>query len=115
MQNSKPGSKLTPALKAAADVLYEHDSMRFAALARWVWWAQKQGWPDEAIAEALKMAMPAVIKIDTWWPYLTKLLPKAKGRASETESAKHKSEVGQLAQEFVEFARWKAERNRGAA
>lgn len=108
MNQRKPGAKLDPALKLAVDGIYRHDPMRYTGIARWVWWAQKQGWPDEAIAEACRMAVPAVHSVSQYWPYLTKLLPKAKAKATETESNQHKNEVGELAQEFVEFAKWKA-------
>ena len=108
VNQSKPGAKLNPDLKLAVDAIYKRDPVRYTAIARWVWWAQKQGWPDEAIAEACRMAEPAIHAVNQWWPYLTKLMPKAKARATETESNDYKNEVGTLASEFVEFAKWKA-------
>ena len=108
MKTSKAGKGLDPDLKAAVDAIYKHDTTRYTAIARWVWAMQKQGWPDEAIAEACRMAVPAVHAVNQWWPYLTKLMPKAKARATETESNDYKNEVGTLASEFVEFAKWKA-------
>jgi hypothetical protein len=86
MNNSKPGNKLDPALKAIIDPVYRYDRKRYAGLIRWVWHCQKQGWPDEVIGKAVKLARSSIHQVDDWWPYLSSLLPKASGRASEEES-----------------------------
>ena len=103
MKTSKAGNKLNPDLKLAVDAIYKHDPMRYTAIARRVWAMQKQGWPDEAIAEACRMAVPAVHAVNQFWPYLTKLLPKAKARATETESNDYKRNDMAIARDFVEF------------
>jgi hypothetical protein len=108
MKISKAGKALDPELKKACDKIYLHDPIRYTAIARWVWWAQKQGWSDEAITECFKMAEPSIHAAHDYWSYLTKLLPKAKGRAVEQESNHHKTEVGMIANEFVEFLRARA-------
>lgn len=103
MNRSKPGAKLNPDLKIAVDAIYKRDPMRYTAIARWVWAMQKQGWPDEAIAEACRMAEPAIHAVNQWWPYLTKMMPKARARATETESNDYKRNDMAIAKDFVEF------------
>jgi hypothetical protein len=103
MKISKAGKALDPEIKKACDKIYLKDPMRYTAIARWVWWAQKQGWSDEAITECFKMAEPSIHAATNWWAYLTRLLPKAKAQATEQESSRHKTEVGMIANEFMEF------------
>lgn len=103
MQHSKPGKKLSPALKSVIDPIYRHDPQRYSNICRFVWTQQKQGWPDEAIAAAFELAGPNIHLVDNWWPYVTRLLPKAKGRATEAQSQQHKTEFGYIASEFIEF------------
>jgi len=113
MEQSKPGTKLSPQLKAVVEPIYRRDPKRYQRLCQFVWTMQKQGWPDEAIAHCLKLADPHLDHLTSWWAYLVKRMPLGKARASEQESDKHKCEVGQLAQEFVNFlkARHDAQRN----
>ena len=110
MQNSKAGKKLAPIIAAQTAPIYKTDPRRYQRLCQWVWWAQSNGWPDEAIAEALRMSQPAIHGADDFWRYLTKLLSKAKGRAHEDESAAHKSADMALAGEMVEFLRMRRAR-----
>jgi len=49
------------------------------------------------------MADPAIDVVSNWWPYISSLMPKAKGRASEHESDEHKKGDMEIAVEFVEF------------
>lgn len=111
MNQSKPGAKLNPELKAAVDAIYQHDTMRYCGIARWVWWCQMHGWPDEAIAEACRMANPNCHAVRQWWPYLTKMLPKAKARATATESDNHKRADMAIVSEFVAFLESKRANN----
>jgi len=107
MQQSKPGIKLNPLIASKTTPIFEADPKRYQRICRWVWTQQKRGWPDEAIAEALSLAGTNIHRADSWWKYLTALLPKGKGRAAEIESTRHKSEVGEIAGEFVEFLKQK--------
>jgi len=100
---SKPGQKLNPIIAQWTAPIYKRDPVRYQRLCLWVWKQQNEGWPDEAIAECLKMADPAIDAVGNWWPYITKLMPKAKGRAAETESDEHKRGDMEIAVEFVEF------------
>lgn len=92
MNNSKPGQKLDPALKAIIDPVYESNKTRYANICRWVWWAQRQGWPDETIGKAVELAGDRLHTVDNWWAFLTRLLPKASGRAHEDEAQRYKRE-----------------------
>ena len=86
MRRGRPGKKLNAALKAEADRIYTSDKIRYRRLVNWIWWAQKAGWPDEAIAECLRLANGGIKHAQNWWSYLTYLLPKAKARAFEQEA-----------------------------
>jgi hypothetical protein len=110
MNQSKAGRKLNPLIAAQTALIYQSDPIRYKRLITFVWHCQKQGWPDEAIAEALKLAQPGIHAADSWWKYLTSLLKKAKGRATEAESTRYKTEVGSIAGEFIEFLRQKRAR-----
>ncbi len=92
MQNSNSGQKLSAELKAIIDPVYNHDKARYQRLCRWVWTCQKAGWPDEAIGKAVELAGENVHKVNDWFGYLTKLLPKASGRAHEDEAQRYKRE-----------------------
>jgi len=110
MNHAKAGRKLAPIIAAQTAPIYASNPMRYQRLCQWVWWAQANGWPDEAIAECLKLAQPAIHGAHDWWSYCTKLLSKAKGRATEDESAAHKSADMALAGELVEFLRMRQKR-----
>ena len=103
MHNSPAGKKLNPLIAEQTAKIYNRDPVRYKFLIRWVWVQQKAGWPDEAIAEALRLPADHLDWAANPWAYLTKLLAKGKGRASEQESQNYKTEVGKLADEFVEF------------
>lgn len=92
MNNSKPGEKLDPALKAIIDPVYEHDQKRYANICRWVWWAQRNGWPDEVIGKTILLAKNRIHEVNNWWSFLTSLLPKASGRAHEDEAQRYKKD-----------------------
>ena len=49
------------------------------------------------------MARPTIQAVGQYWAYLTKLLPKAKGRACEAESANYKRQDMEIAVDFVKF------------
>jgi len=103
MQYSTPGKKLASCISVHTAVIYARDPVRYKNLCRWVWTQQRIGWADEAIAEALRLGGPNLLHADDWWRYLTSLLKKANGRANESQAQKHKSEVGYIANEFIEF------------
>jgi len=105
LQHSAPGKKLNPLISAHTARIYAVNPVRYKSICRFVWHYQKAGWPDEAIAGAFELAGESIHMADNWWAYCAKLLPKAKGRASEQESQLHKTEFGQIAGEFVEFLR----------
>ena len=107
MNQSKAGKRLNSFLKDILDPVYQSDRVRYARLIHWVWWCQRHGWPDEAIGEAVKLAGNNIHQADDWWKLLTYLLPKAKGRATEIESTGFKSEVGEIASQFIEFLKMK--------
>jgi len=92
MNNSKPGQKLDPALKAIIDPVYSHDPKRYARLIQWVWACQKAGWSDEVIGQAILLAKNTLHVVNNWWGLLDSLLPKASGRAHEDESTRYKNE-----------------------
>jgi hypothetical protein len=112
MRQSKAGKKLTAELAAVSGPIYARDPVRYKRLIRWIWQAQATGWPDEAIAEAMKLADAGLDQATDWWSYLTFLLSKAKGRVSEAESDMHKTEVGKIVDDLKEFAEWKAKQRR---
>lgn len=103
MKNVKAGKKLSPMVAEQTAPIYSRDPVRYKRLCLWVWTQQRQGWPDEAIAGALSAAQPWIDNADDWWKYLTFLLPKAKGRATEAESTQQKAGDAAIATEFVEF------------
>jgi len=103
MNHAKAGKKLSPIIAAHTAPIYATNPMRYQRLCRFVWHCQKSGWPDEAIAEALKMSQPAIHGAVNWWSYVYSLLGKAKGRATEDESAKHKSADMALVTDMMEF------------
>ncbi len=105
MHNSPAGRKLNPLLSNLTAPIYARNPVRYKSIARFVWHYQKVGWPDEAIAEAFRLAGESIHMADNWWAYCAKLLPKAKGQASEAESESYKTEVGQIANEFMEFVK----------
>jgi hypothetical protein len=86
MNQSKAGRKLSPIIAQETDAIYRRNPERYQRLCLWVWTNQKAGWPDEAIANALRMASPYLDQAPSWWAYLTKLLPKAKAQAHEQEN-----------------------------
>ena len=90
MRQSKAGKTLNPIIAALTAPIYEYDPIRYRRLILWVWTQQQAGWPDEAIAKALELAKPHIHQASNWWPYLTKLLPKAKAQAVATESDQYK-------------------------
>jgi hypothetical protein len=90
MKRSKPGKALAPVIKVWTDRIYYRDIDRYDKLCLWVWVKQKDGWEDEAIAKALSLAETQIDKVENWRNYLDKLLPKAKGRATEDESEQYK-------------------------
>lgn len=108
MNHSKAGKALKPLIAEQTAKIYQTDKRRYNQLIYWVWLQQKQGWPDEAIAEALKLSQPGIHEAYSWWKYLTSLLKKAKGRASEAEATAHKSADMAIAGELVEFLRMRA-------
>ena len=110
MNQSKAGKKLAPIIAAQTLPIYESNPQRYQRLCQWVWHCQKSGWPDEAIAEALKLSQPAIHGAANWWSYAYSLLAKAKGRATETESTRYKSEVGSIAGDFIEFLKARQQR-----
>lgn len=97
------GRKLEPGLRAVIDKIYRRDPVRYKRVIVWVKRCQKLGWKDEAIREAATMGDSFIDGAPNWFAYLTKLLPKAAGRTSETKSDEHKSADMALAVEFVEF------------
>jgi hypothetical protein len=103
MNQSKAGKKLNPLISDITTPIFRRAPSRYGSIARLIWRWQKAGWADEAIAEAFKLAEGHIDAAANWPGYVQSLLPKAKGRASEAESAGYKSEVGLLADEFVEF------------
>ena len=107
MQKSVPGKKLSPQLKAVLDPIYNRDPKRYANLCRFVWTMQKRGWEDEAIAEVFRLADKNLDAVGEWWIYLTALMMKAKAAAVARESDNHKTQIGEIADEFVEFLRAK--------
>ena len=109
MQQSSPGKSLQHPLKAVIEPIYKSDPVRYRRLIHWVWFNQKQGWPDEALIEAIKLAGPNIHKANNWWKLLTFLLPKAKGRASEHESYVHKVEIRETTQQFLDFLKLRAQ------
>lgn len=108
MQVSPPGKKLNPRISVHTAAIYARDPVRYKNLCRWVWTQQKIGWPDEAIAECLRLGNSHIDKAENWWKYLTALVKKAKGRASEQEARKHKTEIAQIAEDFLEFVEQRA-------
>ena len=110
MNQSKAGRKLNPIIAAQTLPIYESNPQRYQRLCQWVWHCQKSGWPDEAIAEALRMSQPTIQGSLDWWSYLTSLLSKAKGRAHEDESAAHKSADMAIVTDMMEFLK---QRKRG--
>ena len=105
MIQSKAGRKLNPLIAVHTARIYGRDPIRYKNLILWVWRHQRLGWPDEAIANCLVMADDYLDDAPDWFAYLTKLLPKAKAKAFEQESDNHKTEVGMLADEFLEFVK----------
>lgn len=105
MNTSKPGKKLSPIIAVHTAEIFGRDPIRYKNLILWVWRHQRLGWPDEAIAQCLVMADAHLDDAPDWFAYLTKILPKAKAKAFEQESDNHKTEVGRLADEFLEFVR----------
>lgn len=112
MQYSTPGKKLNPLIGNLTAPIYAKNPQRYRRLCLWVWTHQRLGWPDEAIAGAVQLAGENIHLADDWWKYLTSLLKKAKGRANEQESQKYKTEVGQIANEFLEFVKLRRDRRR---
>lgn len=108
MNNSKPGQKLTPSLKAIVEPIYRRNPKRYARLILWIWHHQRLGWEDEAIGEALRLAGPHLDMADDYWKYLTSLMRKAKAAAVAKESDNHKSADMAIAKEFVEFLKARA-------
>ena len=105
---SKAGRKLNVIIARETAPIFARDPARYKRLCGWVWWAQKHGWQDEVIANALHTATNYLDAAPNWWAYLTKLLPKAKAAVVGEESDRHKNEVGQIASDFVEFMKAKA-------
>ena len=113
MNQSKAGKKLNPIIARETAPIYARNPRRYQRLCLWVWHQQRIGWPDEAIADALSAAAPWIDGAKDWWLYLTFLLPKAKGQATEAESTQHKAGDGALAAEFVEFLKQKRKSGQG--
>ena len=90
MKRSKAGQKLNPIIAKETEPIYRRDPKRYERLIIWVWHNQRIGWPDEAIANALRMADAYLDVAPNWWAYLTKVLPKAKAAAHEQESNEFK-------------------------
>jgi hypothetical protein len=111
VRHSTPGRKLNPLIARLTAPIYARNPERYNNLCRWVWHMQRQGWPDEAIAECLRMCDSRIDQAGNWFGYLTSQMPKAKGRAFEDESRQTKKELGAIASEFVEFLKHRQERS----
>jgi hypothetical protein len=62
------------------------------------------------------LAGERIHQVNNWWPVMESLLPKAKGRAAEQESDKHKSEVAEIADGFIEYLKMRQqEKGSGAS
>ena len=103
MKNSKAGRKLPPIIDAQTRPLFMSNPRRYRRLCLWAWQQMAEGWEDEAIAKAVEMGRPYIDGVDNWWSYLRFLLPKAKAAAADKQCQDHKTEVGHLAAEFIEF------------
>lgn len=113
MRHHKAGRKLSPELKAVTDPIFKRDPERYKNLIRWVWWYQSHGASDESIINCLLMAdnyngVMSKNRLDLvtdWWSYLTKLMPKASGKAHEQESNDYKAEEKRFLDKILEHCR----------
>lgn len=97
---SKPGQKLTPDLKAAADPLYRSDPKRFQKLIIWIWQKQKEGHIDvdiSAVLRALRAREEKHGPVDDWWKYLQgengtgqSMVDRERSRRLEAEAEEYK-------------------------
>lgn len=97
---SKPGRKLSPELKTAADPLYRSDPKRFDKLIIWIWRALKAGHEELDIVAALQNLERREKKlgaVDDWWKYLEgdngsgqNMIERARTRRLEGEASTYK-------------------------
>jgi hypothetical protein len=82
--------KLDPRIKLAADRLYAARPELFPRMIVWIKRKEKEGYGAEAIAAALCRFESAAAAPEDWWPYLDKILARARTEMLQGESATYK-------------------------
>jgi hypothetical protein len=82
--------KLDPRIKLAADRLYAARPELFPRMIVWIKRKEKEGYSAEAIAAALCRFESAAAAPEDWWPYLDKILARARTEMLQGESATYK-------------------------
>lgn len=106
--------KLDPEVRAAADKIYEIDTVKFRRLVIWIKQAEKNQYSTASIVCALKDFLPYAKETKIWYPYLDKLIVKAEknlgAAASDRIHAQLREETAKLAGD-LKYATRKISRN----
>lgn len=116
IKNQKPPSaepsaepskkKLNPAIKAAADPIFNSDPKKYEKLVAWIKAAEAGHYSAAVIIAALVAFQPYAASVgDRWWGYLDKMIDKEEakqnGRNAAIESEKRKREDDETAQALL--------------
>jgi len=82
--------KLDPTIKRAADRLFATRPQLFPRMIVWIKRKEKEGFTAQAIAAALDRFESSAAAPEDWWPYLDKILAKARTEILQGESAGYK-------------------------
>jgi hypothetical protein len=102
--NSKPQKvKLDPAIKAAADPIYESDPAKFIRLITWIKGKEKRDYPVETITTTLKAfwEREQKVRVEDWWPYIERIFAKEYGRWNEIQATQHKVNEKQFVRDLI--------------